>query len=92
MTDHNTPEYLDKLREAVFEVLRDKNAAPSVQIHGEGLPIGTVWILNVAEVPKLAHDNDDDHAMEDEESKDVRKTRESRQWLRLDLISREAMG
>jgi histone deacetylase 1/2 len=35
MTDHNTPEYLEKLREAVFEVLRDKNAAPSVQIHGE---------------------------------------------------------
>jgi histone deacetylase 1/2 len=35
MTDHNTPEYLDKLREAVFEVLRDKNAAPSVQMQGE---------------------------------------------------------
>ena len=34
MTDHNTPEYLDKLREAVYEVLRDKNAAPSVQMHG----------------------------------------------------------
>ena len=37
MTDHNTVEYLDKLREAVFEVLRDQNAAPSVQIHGESL-------------------------------------------------------
>ena len=34
MTDHNTPEYLDKLREAVFEILRDKNGAPSVQMHG----------------------------------------------------------
>lgn len=35
MTDHNTPEYLEKLREAVFEVLRDKNAAPSVPLQGE---------------------------------------------------------
>jgi histone deacetylase 1/2 len=35
MTDHNTPEYLDKLKEAVFEVLRDKNAAPSVPLQGE---------------------------------------------------------
>jgi hypothetical protein len=35
MTDQNTPEYLDKLREAVFEILRDQNAAPSVQMQGE---------------------------------------------------------
>jgi hypothetical protein len=35
MTDHNTREYLDKLREAVFDVLRDENAAPSVQMQGE---------------------------------------------------------
>ena len=33
MTDHNTREYLDKLKETVFELLRDKTAAPSVQIH-----------------------------------------------------------
>jgi histone deacetylase 1/2 len=32
MTDHNTPEYLDKIREAVFEILRDKEAAPGVQM------------------------------------------------------------
>lgn len=39
MTDHNTPEYLDKLRETVFDFLRDKTPAPSVQIHGESF----VW-------------------------------------------------
>ncbi|WWD21108.1 histone deacetylase RPD3 [Kwoniella shandongensis] len=58
MTDHNTPEYLQKVREAVFEVLRDKNAAPSVPLQ---------------EVPKLAHDDDDDNELEDEESKEVRR-------------------
>jgi len=40
MTDHNTPEYLAKVREAVFEVLRGKEAAPGVQIHGELLSAG----------------------------------------------------
>lgn len=34
MTDHNTREYLAKLKEAVFEVLRDQNAAPSVPLQG----------------------------------------------------------
>ena len=34
MTDHNSPEYLDKLREVVFDILRDQNAAPSVQMQG----------------------------------------------------------
>ncbi|KAL7421485.1 histone deacetylase [Cryptotrichosporon argae] len=58
MMDHNTPEYLDKVKEAVFEMLRDKNAAPSVQIHS---------------VPKLAHDDEDANANEDEESKDLRR-------------------
>lgn len=38
MTDHNTPEYLGKLKEAVFEILRDKNAAPSVPLQGQ-LPL-----------------------------------------------------
>lgn len=38
MTDHNTPEYLDKLREAVFESMRDNTAAPSVQMHSESDP------------------------------------------------------
>lgn len=42
MTDQNTPEYLDKLREAVFEVLRDKNAAPSVPLQGGS---GIYWVL-----------------------------------------------
>jgi histone deacetylase 1/2 len=31
MTDHNTPKYLEKLKQNVFEILRDKDAAPSVQ-------------------------------------------------------------
>jgi histone deacetylase 1/2 len=35
MTDRNAPSYLDKIRESVFETLRDKNAAPSVQLHCE---------------------------------------------------------
>lgn len=35
MTDHNTPEYLDKIRQQVFDLLRDKEAAPGVQMHGE---------------------------------------------------------
>lgn len=34
MTDHNTPEYLDKIREAVFEILRGKEAAPGAQMQG----------------------------------------------------------
>ncbi|ORY24791.1 hypothetical protein BCR39DRAFT_545951 [Naematelia encephala] len=58
MTDHNTPEYLEKLKEVVFEILRDKNAAPSVPLQ---------------EIPRLAHDNDDDAEMEDEEPKDIRR-------------------
>jgi hypothetical protein len=44
MTDQNTPEYLDKLREAVFEVLRDKNAAPSVPLQGG---FGIHWVLGI---------------------------------------------
>ncbi|KAI9636688.1 uncharacterized protein MKK02DRAFT_33823 [Dioszegia hungarica] len=58
MTDHNTPEYLDKIRESVVELLKTKTAAPSVQMH---------------HVPKLAHDDEDDAEMEDEEDKDNRK-------------------
>ncbi|KAK8843374.1 histone deacetylase RPD3 [Kwoniella newhampshirensis] len=58
MTDHNTPEYIQKVKEAVFEVLRDKNAAPSVPLQ---------------DVPKLAHDDEDDNELEDEESKEVRR-------------------
>ncbi|WVQ93303.1 histone deacetylase RPD3 [Kwoniella sp. CBS 9459] len=58
MTDHNTPEYLQKVKEAVFEVLRDKNAAPSVPLQ---------------EVPKLRHDDEDENEDEDEESKDIRR-------------------
>lgn len=38
MTDQNTREYLDKLREGIFEVLRDKDAAPSVQMQGPSSP------------------------------------------------------
>ncbi|OCF54453.1 histone deacetylase RPD3 [Kwoniella mangroviensis CBS 10435] len=58
MTDHNTPEYLQKVKEAVFEVLRDKNAAPSVPLQ---------------DVPKLRHDDEDDNELEDTEDKDVRR-------------------
>ncbi|KLT40983.1 hypothetical protein CC85DRAFT_286912 [Cutaneotrichosporon oleaginosum] len=58
MTDHNRREYLDKIREQVFEKLRDKPAAPSVQIHS---------------VPKLAHDDEDENENEDNEDKDIRR-------------------
>lgn len=58
MSDHNTPEYLDKLRETVFEVLRDHIGAPSVQMQ---------------EVPKMAHDDEDENEFEDLESKDERR-------------------
>ncbi|WWC91320.1 histone deacetylase RPD3 [Kwoniella dendrophila CBS 6074] len=58
MTDHNTPEYLQKVKEAVFEVLRDKNAAPSVPLQ---------------DVPKLRHDDEDENENEDMEDKDVRR-------------------
>lgn len=63
MVDHNNREYLDKLKQVVFEKLRDQTAAPSVQIHS---------------VPKLAHDDEDDAEMEDDESKDVRRPSELR--------------
>lgn len=62
MTDQNTPEYLQKVKEAVFEVLRDKNAAPSVPLQS---------------VPKMMHDDDDEDEGEDNEDKDVRRPRES---------------
>jgi histone deacetylase 1/2 len=39
MTDHNTPKYLDKLREAVFELLRDRDAAPSAPLQGMLSPL-----------------------------------------------------
>ena len=68
MTDHNTPEYLDKLREAVFEVLRDKNAAPSVPLQGGSTFMTTL----MKEIPKLRHDDESDSEMEDEEDKDER--------------------
>lgn len=38
MTDHNTPEYLAKIRQSVFEGLRGKTAAPGVQIQRTLLP------------------------------------------------------
>lgn len=60
MTDLNTPAYLDKLKEAVFEILRDKDAAPSVPLQA---------------VPRLAHDDESDDEMEDEEDKDERRNR-----------------
>lgn len=62
MTDQNTPEYLQKVKEAVFEVLRDKNAAPSVPLQS---------------VPKMMHDDEDEDEGEDNEDKDVRRPRES---------------
>ncbi|RXK35606.1 hypothetical protein M231_07136 [Tremella mesenterica] len=65
MTDHNTDEYLEKLKETVFEVLRDNIAAPSVQMH---------------EVPKLSHDDGDDpeRDMEDPDHRDPRSARDVR--------------
>jgi hypothetical protein len=35
MEDMNTPEFMDKLKRSIFENLRDKTAAPSVQMQGE---------------------------------------------------------
>ncbi|BEJ11682.1 hypothetical protein CspHIS471_0201420 [Cutaneotrichosporon sp. HIS471] len=58
MTDHNRREYLDKIREQVFEKLRDNSAAPGVQMHS---------------VPKLAHDDEDGNEGEDNEDPDDRR-------------------
>lgn len=58
MADHNTREYLDKVRESVFEMLRDKNAAPSVPLQS---------------IPKLAHDDEDGNEGEDDEDPDERR-------------------
>jgi hypothetical protein len=35
MEDMNTPEYLNKIKRAVYENLRDIDAAPSVQMQSE---------------------------------------------------------
>lgn len=35
MSNHNTPEYLDKVKEKIFEGLRNLPHAPSVQMHSE---------------------------------------------------------
>jgi histone deacetylase 1/2 len=37
MTDHNTPEYLDKIRQQVVDILRDKEAAPGVGMQGTSI-------------------------------------------------------
>jgi histone deacetylase 1/2 len=37
MTDHNTREYLEKIKQQVFDILRDKEAAPSVGMHGTSI-------------------------------------------------------
>lgn len=58
MADHNTREYLDKVRESVFEMLRDKNAAPSVPLQA---------------IPKLRHDDESDNEAEDDEDPDERR-------------------
>lgn len=58
MADHNTREYLDKVRESVFEMLRDKEAAPSVPLQS---------------IPKLAHDDEDGNEGEDDEDPDERR-------------------
>ncbi|EIW67017.1 hypothetical protein TREMEDRAFT_72293 [Tremella mesenterica DSM 1558] len=70
MTDHNTDEYLEKLKETVFEVLRDNIAAPSVQMH----------VDPPQEVPKLSHDDGDDpdRDMEDPDHRDPRSARDVR--------------
>lgn len=91
MTDHNTPEYLDKLREAVFEVLRDKNAAPSVQM--QGACTGALMrdeLKCPSEVPKLSHDDAGENDMEDGEDRDTRRTRKSEAIVNLsDVLTSE---
>ncbi|KAL7410038.1 hypothetical protein BDY24DRAFT_190347 [Mrakia frigida] len=62
MEDLNTPEYLNKLKTAIFEQMRDTDFAPSVQINS---------------VPTLAHDHEDENENEDMEDPDERKNRES---------------
>jgi histone deacetylase 1/2 len=76
MTDHNTPKYLDKLKEAVFEMLRDKDAAPSVPLQCK-LRHHVVPKADRKAIPRLSHDADSDDEGEDEEDKDERITRQS---------------
>ncbi|KAJ9124156.1 hypothetical protein QFC22_000953 [Naganishia vaughanmartiniae] len=57
MEDMNTPEYLAKVKRAVYENLRDLEAAPGVQMQ---------------HVPKMPHDDEDDKEDEDMEDPDVR--------------------
>ncbi|KAJ9106196.1 histone deacetylase [Naganishia friedmannii] len=57
MEDMNTPEYLAKIKRAVYENLRDLDAAPSVQMQ---------------HVPKMPHDDEDEKEDEDMEDPDVR--------------------
>lgn len=68
MADHNTREYLDKVRESVFEMLRDKEAAPSVPLQA---------------IPKLAHDDEDVlDGNENEDDEDPDERRPMRLWDR----------
>lgn len=77
MTDHNTPKYLDKLKEAVFEMLRDKDAAPSVPLQCKLSGPSCHRLADQIAIPRLAHDADSDDEGEDEEDKDERISRKS---------------
>jgi histone deacetylase 1/2 len=75
MTDHNTPKYLEKLKQNVFEILRDKDAAPSVPLQRKLISPLEKTIADISAVPKMSHDDDSDCELEDEEDKDERINR-----------------
>lgn len=75
MTDHNTPKYLEKLKQNVFEILRDKDAAPSVPLQRKSPSFFEPHSANTLAVPQMSHDNDSDSELEDEEDKDERINR-----------------
>ena len=75
MEDMNTTEYLSKIKRAVYENLRDIDAAPSVQMQSESLGArGTAeaHLSASSDVPKMPHDDEDDKENEDMEDPDTR--------------------
>ncbi|EOQ99633.1 hypothetical protein E3P92_00613 [Wallemia ichthyophaga] len=65
MEDLNTKQYLFNLKAAIFENLRDIDFTPSVQLQP---------------VPRMLHDDDDDHVLEDRD--DPNSRRPQRLWDR----------
>ncbi len=87
MEDMNTPEYLHKIKRSIFEMMRDRDSTPGIQIGGESekscrctdlwmkgsicLRFQLIHVTSIA-VPKMSHDDEDGKEDEDMQDPNVR--------------------